>query len=106
MECQAVERQVPQVAAICGSDRPSQRPAPCPHVLTPEGMGYTPHHGCARPTRHGRAPTNIPSEKVAEALQLMRAGIRLQRAKLQKQHPDESEEQIDQRLRDWLQRDD
>ncbi|XAM00616.1 hypothetical protein OT109_04335 [Phycisphaeraceae bacterium D3-23] len=46
-------------------------------------------------------------EKVAarlrQALELHRAGVRMMRAKLRQQHPDEPDDQINRRLNDWLQ---
>ncbi|MFI4861085.1 MAG: hypothetical protein ACIAXF_10430 [Phycisphaerales bacterium JB063] len=46
-------------------------------------------------------------EKVAarlrQSFELHRAGVRMMRAKLRQQHPDESDDQINSRLNEWLQ---
>lgn len=47
-----------------------------------------------------------PEEKLAQALELTRVGIRLQRTKLAHRYPSETDEQIEKRLLDWLQVDD
>lgn len=52
------------------------------------------------------ARTTPPAEKAAQALEAMRLGIELKRASLRARFPAESEEQIDERLRAWLARDD
>jgi hypothetical protein len=43
-----------------------------------------------------------PAEKLAQALEVMRAGIRLKRSTLRRQFPDEDEAEIDRRLKEWL----
>jgi hypothetical protein len=53
-----------------------------------------------------RARRTPPEEKARQALALMRFGINLQRSKLQQAFPHESQEQIAQRLRRWMARDD
>ncbi len=53
-----------------------------------------------------RARRTSPEEKAKQALGLMRFGIRVQRSKLRQAFPDESEEQIDQRLLRWMARGD
>jgi hypothetical protein len=45
-----------------------------------------------------RARQTPPEEKAKQAFALMRFGIKLQRSKLQREFPDEPEEQIRQRL--------
>jgi hypothetical protein len=47
-----------------------------------------------------------PRERARQALELMRTGIRLQRLALRRQFPDATEEEIEQRLRQWLARED
>jgi Rv0078B-related antitoxin len=46
-----------------------------------------------------------PGEKVAEALKMMRFGIRLKRSALAASHPDASEAEIDAMLQAWLEAD-
>jgi hypothetical protein len=53
-----------------------------------------------------RARLTPPERRAAEALEVMRAGFRLKRIALRLRHPEASEEEIDQHLRRWLQRDD
>lgn len=43
-----------------------------------------------------------PAEKLAQALEVMRSGIRLKRLTLCRQYPDEDEAEIDRRLAEWL----
>ena len=43
-----------------------------------------------------------PSEKLAQALELMDTGLRLKRAALQRAHPDASEREIDEAFERWL----
>jgi hypothetical protein len=52
-----------------------------------------------------RARLTPPEEKAKQAFALMRFGIKLQRSKLRQAFPDETEEQIRQRLRRWMARD-
>ena len=52
-----------------------------------------------------RARRATPAERAKQALELMRTGIRLRRAALRARFPDESEAQIEARLRRWLARD-
>ena len=47
-----------------------------------------------------------PEEKARQALEMMRAAVRLKRAGLRARHPDESEAEIDRRVREWLVADD
>jgi len=47
-----------------------------------------------------------PEEKARQALEMMRAAVRLKRAGLRARHPDESEADIDRRVREWLLADD
>ena len=49
-----------------------------------------------------RARRASPAEKARQALEMMRAGIRLKRAGLRARHPDESDEQIEERVSQWL----
>jgi hypothetical protein len=53
-----------------------------------------------------RARRTPPEEKARQALGLMRFGIKLERVKLRRAFPDESEAQIGQRLLLWMARDD
>ncbi len=43
-----------------------------------------------------------PAEKLGQALEAMRTGIRLKRMTLCRQHPDADELEIDRRLAEWL----
>jgi hypothetical protein len=43
-----------------------------------------------------------PAEKLLQALEVMRAGIRLKRSTLRRQFPDSDEADIDRRLAEWL----
>jgi len=43
-----------------------------------------------------------PEEKARQALEMMRAAVRLKRAGLRARHPHESEGEIDRRVREWL----
>jgi hypothetical protein len=52
-----------------------------------------------------RARRTTPAERARQAFELMRTGIRLRRAALRARFPEESEEQIEARLRRWLARD-
>jgi hypothetical protein len=59
------------------------------------------------PLRHDdleRARRTPPEERARQAFELMRTGIRLQRAALRARFPDEREDQIEARLRRWLAR--
>jgi hypothetical protein len=47
-----------------------------------------------------------PAEKLAQALELMAAGIRLKRAALRTAHPNASEAEIDAAMERWLTADD
>ncbi len=53
-----------------------------------------------------RARETPPGTKLAQALELMQMGFRLQRAKLRRLHPDVPEAEIDRLFAEWLQRDD
>lgn len=44
------------------------------------------------------------AEKLEQALDAMRAGIRLKRSTLRRQHPHADESEIDSRLAEWLSR--
>jgi hypothetical protein len=48
----------------------------------------------------------MPEEKARQALEMMRAAVRLKRAGLRARHPDATEEDIDLRVREWLLADD
>jgi hypothetical protein len=48
----------------------------------------------------------MPATKLAQALDMMQAGIRLKRASLRQQDPTADETEIERRLTDWLSRDD
>jgi 1,2-phenylacetyl-CoA epoxidase catalytic subunit len=52
-----------------------------------------------------RARLTPPEEKAKQAFALMRFGIKVQRARLRQEFPDETEEQIRQRLLRWMARD-
>ena len=43
-----------------------------------------------------------PEQKAAQALEMMRAAVRLKRAGLRARYPDETEAEIDGRVREWL----
>ena len=43
-----------------------------------------------------------PAEKLEQALEVMRTGIRLKRLALCRQYPEADEAEIDQRLAEWL----
>jgi hypothetical protein len=43
-----------------------------------------------------------PAEKLAQALEVMRTGIRLKRRTLCRQYPEADEAEIDRRLAEWL----
>jgi hypothetical protein len=43
-----------------------------------------------------------PEEKARQALEMMRAAVRLKRAGLRARHPSETDTEIDRRLREWL----
>jgi hypothetical protein len=45
-----------------------------------------------------------PAEKLDQALDAMRAGIRLKRSSLRRNHPHADESEIDSRLAEWLSR--
>jgi hypothetical protein len=47
-----------------------------------------------------------PAAKLAQALEMMRVGIRLKRSALRRQYPNADETEIDRRLVAWLSRDD
>lgn len=52
-----------------------------------------------------RARRTPPEEKAKQAFALMRFGIKLQRSKLRQEFPGEPDEQLRQRLRRWMARD-
>lgn len=52
-----------------------------------------------------RARHTPPEEKAKQAFALMRFGIKLQRSKLRQEFPDETDQQIRQRLLRWMARD-
>ena len=43
-----------------------------------------------------------PAEKLKQALDVMRAGIRLKRSTLRRQFPDAADTEVDHRLAEWL----
>jgi len=43
-----------------------------------------------------------PAEKLQQALDVMRAGIRLKRSTLRRQFPEADEEEVGRRLAEWL----
>ncbi|MCA9642422.1 MAG: hypothetical protein H6718_10310 [Polyangiaceae bacterium] len=49
-----------------------------------------------------RSRETPPAEKLRQALELMDAGFRLQRAKLRIRHPNASEEELEARFFAWL----
>ncbi|MCC6994495.1 MAG: hypothetical protein IT370_07690 [Deltaproteobacteria bacterium] len=49
-----------------------------------------------------RAISTPPAERLLRTLELMDVGIEMQRESLKRRHPEESEPQIEQRLRAWL----
>jgi hypothetical protein len=53
-----------------------------------------------------RARATPPGERARQALEAMRTGIRLKKAALRARFPDAPEDEIEQRLRRWLERDD
>ena len=55
---------------------------------------------------HAEALRLKPAEKLMQALEVMRAGIRLKRSTLHRQFPEADETEIDQRLTEWLRSDD
>lgn len=56
---------------------------------------------------HDREQANrlTPAEKLRQALDVMRAGIRLKRSNLRRQFPELEEAEIDRRLGEWLRTD-
>ena len=46
-----------------------------------------------------------PAEKLAQALEVMRAGIRIKRSALRRQFPEADEADVDRRLAEWLRSD-
>jgi hypothetical protein len=46
-----------------------------------------------------------PAEKLVQALEVMRVGIRLKRSTLQRQFPEADEAELDRRLAEWLKSD-
>jgi len=47
-----------------------------------------------------------PAAKLVQALEVMRAGIRLKRSTLRRQFPEADESEIERRLAEWLRSDD
>lgn len=43
-----------------------------------------------------------PAEKLVQALEVMRAGIRLKRSALRRQFPEADQAEVDRRLAEWL----
>jgi len=43
-----------------------------------------------------------PAEKLVQALEVMRAGIRLKRSTLRRQFPEADQAEVDRRLAEWL----
>ncbi len=54
---------------------------------------------------HAEALRLKPAEKLMQALEVMRAGIRLKRTALRRQFPEADEAEIDRRLAEWLRSD-
>jgi len=53
-----------------------------------------------------RSLATPPEVKLAQALEMMAEGCRLQRVKLERRHPDASAEEIERMFTDWLRADD
>jgi len=53
-----------------------------------------------------RSRTTSPEVKLTQALELMAAGLRLQRAKIEREHPHASAEEIERLFTHWLRTDD
>ena len=49
-----------------------------------------------------RARRQTPEEKARRALEMMRVGTQLHRAGLRSRYPEDSDAQIEERLRQWL----
>lgn len=52
-----------------------------------------------------RSQATPPEVKLAQALAMMEAGFRLQRSKIEREHPSASDEELERRFLAWLQRD-
>jgi hypothetical protein len=52
-----------------------------------------------------RSRATPPEVKLAQALAMMEAGFRLQRSKIAREHPGASGEEVEERFRAWLRRD-
>ena len=50
--------------------------------------------------------SSSPAEKLQQALDVMRAGIRLKRSTLRRQFPEADETEVDHHLAEWLRGDD
>ena len=59
-----------------------------------------------RAERIARAMATPPEEKSRQVLELMSLGIRMQRQKLERAHPDADQATIDELLFQWMLRDD
>lgn len=55
-----------------------------------------------RPLPLSELPKLTPSEKLRIAMELAEVGYEMMREKLRREHPDESDEQIQERLTAWL----
>lgn len=53
-----------------------------------------------------RSHATPPEVKLAQTLEMMAAGLRLQREKLAREHPGATDEEIERMFRVWLERDD
>ncbi len=53
-----------------------------------------------------RSRTTPPEAKLSQALEMMAAGLRLHRSKLEREHPDANAEEIERMFTDWLRADD
>ena len=53
-----------------------------------------------------RSRRTPPGVKLAQAIEMMAAGYRLRRAKLEQEHPDASAEERERMFTDWLRADD
>lgn len=53
-----------------------------------------------------RARRLSPEEKASQALEMMRAAVRLKRAGLRARHPRAADDEIERRVREWLLADD
>ena len=75
-------------------------------LLSDRGAAYNTFMDRLRQDDLEQARRLTPDEKARQALEMMRAAVRLKRSGLRARYPDESEEQIDRRVREWLLADD